>query len=77
LSDAVLLPRGGFYQKTGGNWVYVVDGSGDFATKRNVTLGMYNPQVYQVLDNLEPGERVITSSYENFGDYDKLVFKGQ
>jgi HlyD family secretion protein len=77
LSDAVLLPRGGFYQKTGGNWVYVVDKSGDFATKRNITLGMYNPQVYQVLDNLEPGDKVITSSYDNFGDYDKLIFKGQ
>lgn len=77
LSDAILLPRGGFYQKTGGNWVYVVDESGDFATKRNITLGMYNPQVYQVLDNLEPGEKVITSSYDNFGDYDKLVFKDQ
>lgn len=77
LADAVMLSRGGFYQKTGGNWVYVVDESGDFATKRNISLGMYNPQVYQVLENLEPGEKVITSSYDNFGDYDKLIFKDQ
>jgi len=77
LADAVMLARGGFYQKTGGNWVYVVDESGEFATKRNISLGMYNPQVYQVLENLEPGEKVITSSYANFGDYDKLIFKDQ
>lgn len=77
LADAVLLPRGSFYQKTGGNWVYVVDKSGKFAVRRNVALGMYNPQAFQVLENLEPGEKVITSSYEDFGDYDKLVFEGR
>ncbi|MFH1893777.1 MAG: HlyD family efflux transporter periplasmic adaptor subunit [Candidatus Zixiibacteriota bacterium] len=77
LADAVMLARGGFYQKTGGNWVYVVDKSGRFATKRNISLGMYNPQVYQVLEHLEPGEKVITSSYDNFGDYDKLIFEDQ
>lgn len=75
LSEAVLVPRGGFYQKTGGQWVYVVDKSGSFAIKRNVKLGRQNPQVFEVLEGLEPGEQVITSSYDNYGDNDKLVLK--
>jgi len=75
LSEAVLLPRGGFYQKTGGQWVYVLDESGDFATKRRIRLGRQNPQMFEVLEGLNQGERVITSSYENFGDNDKLVLK--
>ena len=75
LSEAVLVPRGGFYQKTGGQWVYVVDQSGDFAVKRNIKLGRQNPQVFEVLEGLEPGEQVITSTYDNFGDNDKLMLK--
>lgn len=75
LSEALLVPRGGFYQKTGGQWVYVVDKSGSFAVKRNVKLGRQNPQVFEVLEGLEPGEQVITSTYDNFGDIDKLVLK--
>jgi len=75
LSEAILLSRGGFYQKTGGQWVYVLDGSGDYATKRSIKLGRQNPQVFEVLEGLEPGERVITSSYDNFGDIDKLILK--
>lgn len=75
LSEALLLPRGGFYQKTGGQWVYVVDKSGDFAVKRNIKLGRQNPQVFEVIEGLESGEQVITSSYDNFGDIDKLVLK--
>ena len=75
LTEAVLLPRGGFYQKTGGQWVYVVDQSGDFAVKRNIKLGRQNPQMFEVLDGLQPGEEVITSSYDNFGDIDRLVIK--
>jgi len=73
LAEAVMVPRGGFYQKTGGQWIYVVDGSGTFATKRPLKLGRQNPQVFEVLEGLEPGERVVTSSYDNFGDIDKLV----
>jgi HlyD family secretion protein len=73
LSDAILLPRGGFYQKTGGQWVYVLDEGGDFASKRDIRLGMQNPQMFEVLEGLEPGEKVITSSYESFGDNDILV----
>ncbi len=75
LSEATLLSRGGFYQKTGGQWVYVLDESGDFATKRSIKLGRQNPQVFEVLEGLETGERVITSSYDSFGDIDKLILK--
>lgn len=75
LSDAVLLPRGGFFNETGGNWIFVVDKSGDFAIRREIRLGRMNPQVYEVLDGLEPGEKVVTSSYANFKEFDRLVFK--
>ncbi|MBN2244213.1 MAG: efflux RND transporter periplasmic adaptor subunit [Candidatus Aminicenantes bacterium] len=75
LKEALLLPRGGFFQTTGGNWVYVVDKSGKFAIKRNIRLGQYNSDVHEVLEGLEPGEKVITSSYESFGDMERLVFK--
>jgi HlyD family secretion protein len=74
-SEATLLSRGGFYQATGGNWVYVLDESGDFAAKRHVRLGRQNPQYFEVLDGLNPGERVITSSYDNYGDMERLVLK--
>lgn len=73
--EAVLLPRGGFYQSTGGNWVFVVDGSGDFAVKRNIKLGRQNPQYYEVLDGLQPGEKVVLSSYDSYGDIDRLELK--
>jgi HlyD family secretion protein len=75
LSEAVLLPRGGFYQKTGGQWVYVLNESGDYAYKRDIRLGMQNPRMFEVLEGLEPGEQVITSSYENFGDNEVLVLE--
>jgi HlyD family secretion protein len=75
LSQAVMLARGGFYNDTGGNWAYVLDESGKFATKRKIRLGRYNTQVYEVLEGLEPGEKVITSSYDSFGDFDRLTFK--
>lgn len=75
LSEAVLLARGGFYQKTGGQWVYVVDDDGTVASKRPIRLGRQNPQVFEVLEGLEPGERVVTSSYDTFGDIDKLILK--
>jgi HlyD family secretion protein len=75
ISEAILLPRGGFYQTTGGNWAYVVDQSENVATKRKIRLGRQNPQVFEVLEGLEPGDRVITSSYESFGNMDRLVLK--
>lgn len=74
-AKATLLPVGGFFSDTGGNWVYVVDkSSGKRAVKRNITLGRKNPEFYEVLEGLQPGEQVITSSYENFGDNEVLEF---
>lgn len=75
LSEATLLATGGFYQKTGGRWVYVLDESGNNARKRQIHLGRENTMFYEVLDGLEPGEKVITSSYDNFGDVDQLIMK--
>ena len=72
---AVLIPRGGFYQSTGGQWVYILDPSEEFATKRSISLGAQNPRFYEILEGLKPGEKVITSSYDNFGNVDKLILK--
>ncbi|RDV15993.1 efflux RND transporter periplasmic adaptor subunit [Pontibacter diazotrophicus] len=73
--NAVLVPRGGFYQSTGGNWIFVVDESGDFATKRNIKLGRQNPNHYEVLDGLQPGDKVVLSSYDSYGEIDRLELK--
>ena len=73
-AKATLLPVGGFFSDTGGNWVYVLDNSGKRATKRNITLGRKNPEFYEVIEGLQPGEQVITSSYENFGENEVLEF---
>ena len=72
--EAVLIPRGAFYQKTGGKWIYVLSPDGTKATRRDIRIGRQNPQYYEVVEGLEPGERVITSSYDNFGESDVLVF---
>ncbi len=73
LAEAVLIPRGGFFQTTGGNWVFVVQG--EEAVKRRIQLGRQNPQYFEVLDGLEVGEQVITSSYDTFGDVDRLILQ--
>jgi HlyD family secretion protein len=72
--EAVLIPRGAFYQKTGGKWIYVLSPDGTKAMRRDIRIGRQNPQYYEVIEGLEPGERVITSSYDNFGESDVLVF---
>ena len=72
--EAVLIPRGSFYQQTGGQWIYVVDESGDRAVRRDIRIGRQNPQYYEILEGLDPGEKVIISGYDNFGDKDVLVF---
>lgn len=72
---AILLPRGGFFQSTGGQWVFVLNESGTEATKRNIRIGKQNPQYYEVLEGLNPGEQVITSGYEMFGTNDRITFK--
>ncbi len=71
--QALLLARGGFFQSTGGQWVYVLDKSGEFATKRSIRIGKQNPQYYEIIEGLKTGEQVITSGYDNFGDNDKLI----
>ncbi|UCD38141.1 MAG: HlyD family efflux transporter periplasmic adaptor subunit [Fidelibacterota bacterium] len=75
LSDAMLITRGAFINQTGGRWIYVVDPSGATAEKRRIRLGRQNQLDYEVLDGLATGEQVIISSYENFGDVDKLILK--
>lgn len=72
---AVLLARGGFFQSTGGQWVYVLNEDGTEATKRNIRIGKQNPQYYEVLEGLNSGEKVITSGYEMFGTNDRIVLK--
>lgn len=74
-TQATLLAKGGFYQTTGGNWVYVLDANGGVARKRDIRVGRQNPNYYEVLEGLNDGDIVIVSSYENFGDKDELVLK--
>jgi HlyD family secretion protein len=73
---AVLLPKGGFYQQTGGNWIFKVSDDGSKAYKVNIQLGNQNPDFYEVLEGLKPGDKVVTSSYENYGDMQELILKG-
>ncbi|MCL3780991.1 efflux RND transporter periplasmic adaptor subunit [Prolixibacteraceae bacterium JC049] len=73
--EAVLIPRGGFFQSTGGQWIYVLDKSGEFAEKRSIRIGKQNPQYYEVLEGLKAGEQVITSGYDTFGENDRLILK--
>ncbi|HVZ57637.1 MAG TPA: efflux RND transporter periplasmic adaptor subunit [Chitinophagaceae bacterium] len=78
LSDettALLLPKGGFYQQTGGNWIFKVSENGNIAYRTDIQLGLQNTEYYQVLSGLKPGDKVITSSYENYGNMQELVLK--
>jgi len=76
-SDSLIIPNGAFYQDTGGNWVFVVTVDGLRAVKRNVRMGRRNLKFIEVLDGLEPGERVITSPYTNYLDMDRLELQGK
>ena len=73
--EAILIPRGAFYQKTGGKWIYVMSADGKQAVKREIRIGRQNPQYYEVLEGLESGEKVITSSYDNYGESDVLILR--
>ncbi len=73
--DAVVIPKGTFYSATGGKWIFVVDSSGKKAYRRNIRLGRQNPEYYEVLEGLEPGERVITNGYESYGNATSLTIK--
>ena len=72
---SVLVPIGGFFQETGGQWIFVLDPTESFAYKRNITIGRKNPKYYEVLEGLQPGEKVIISGYETFGKNEKLILK--
>ena len=72
---SVLVPIGGFFQETGGQWIFVLDPTGSFATKRSISIGRKNPKYYEVLEGLKPGEKVIVSGYETFGKNEKLILK--
>lgn len=73
--EGLLLARGSFYQKTGGNWIYVLEDGSNVAVKRTIKVGRQNPNFYEILGGLSPGEVVIVSSYDNFGDKDELILK--
>ena len=72
---SVLVPIGGFFQETGGQWIFVLDPSESFATKRSISIGRKNPKYYEVIEGLKPGEKVIVSGYETFGKNEKLILK--
>ena len=72
-AEAILIPRGSFYQATGGKWIYVLDASGEKAYRREIRIGRQNPQYYEIIEGLQPGEKVITSSYDNFGENEVLI----
>lgn len=72
-SEELLLPVGGFYKDTGGNWVFVLEEGDNRATRRDIKLGRKNTENFEVLEGLKPGDRVITSSYENFGNNEVLI----
>jgi len=76
-TKALLLAKGGFYQQTGGNWIFKVSEDGKTAYKVDVQLGRQNPDYYEILQGLKPGDKVVTSSYENYGTMQELVLKGK
>ena len=73
--QALLVPKGGFFQKTGGNWIFKVSDDGNSAYKVNIRLGSQNTEYYEVLEGLNPGDKVVTSSYDSFGDIEELILK--
>lgn len=74
-TQALLLPKGGFYQQTGGNWIFKLSEDGSIAYKTDIQVGRQNPDYYEILQGLKPGDKVVTSSYENYGDMQELVLK--
>ena len=72
---SLLVPVGGFFQETGGQWIFVLDPTESFATRRTISIGRKNPRYYEVLEGLQAGEKVIISGYETFGNNEKLILK--
>jgi HlyD family secretion protein len=78
LSDetrALLLPKGGFYQQTGGNWIFKLNEKGTEAYKVDIQVGRQNPDFYEVLQGLKPGDKVLVNSYENYGTMQEIILK--
>jgi HlyD family secretion protein len=73
--ESTLVSLGGFFNSTGGQWIYVVDATGGFASKRNIKIGRKNPKNYEIIEGLNVGEKVITSGYDLFGENDKLILR--
>jgi HlyD family secretion protein len=73
--EALLVPKGGFFQETGGNWIYKLSNDGSTAYRVDISLGSQNTQYYELLTGLQPGDRVVTSSYDNYTDIEELVIK--
>jgi HlyD family secretion protein len=74
-TESIIIPRGTFFQNTGGNWIYVLDKDGKKAYRRKIKIGRQNPQYYEVVEGLEPGEKVIVSSYETYKNNDVLILQ--
>ena len=75
-ADSLVVANGSFYDDTGGQWAFVLDESRDFAERRNVRFGRRNPEGIEVLSGLQEGDEVITSSYEQFVDFERIQFGG-
>lgn len=73
--EALLVPKGGFFQVTGGNWIFKLNEAGTEAYRVDISLGSQNTQYYEVMSGLQPGDKVVTSSYSNYGDVQELVIK--
>jgi len=71
--DAIVIPKGNFFQSTGGQWIFKVNSAGNKAVKTPISIGRQNPQQYEILDGLKPGDRVIITGYDNFGDAEEVI----
>ena len=74
-TESIIIPKGSFFQNTGGNWLFVLDKEGEKAYRRNIRIGRQNPQYYEVLEGLDNGEQVIVSGYESFLDNEVLILE--
>jgi HlyD family secretion protein len=74
-TSALLLPKGGFFQQTGGNWIFKLNEAGTIAYKSDITIGRQNPEYYEVLEGLKPGDKVIINSYETYGNMSEIILK--
>jgi multidrug efflux pump subunit AcrA (membrane-fusion protein) len=73
--EALVIPKGSFFQATGGQWIFKLNETGEKATRVNISIGRQNPQQYEILDGLKTGDRVIVSGYDNFGDAAEIIIR--